>query len=146
MLGSHPGLDLDQLGAVDVLDEDTTLGEIEFATRPTLRFHGSIPAFIEQIRNLVSQEQRICSRRPISLRWSGWPTCCASIGCRIGSAAATRSPPARICTTRPPSRRRYARPGHCARADGAGVSCPEQNFILFGANDLSDDADVPRAR
>jgi len=64
MLGSHPGLDLDQLGAVDVLDEDTTLGEIEFASRPTLRFHGSIPAFIEQIRNLVSQEQRILLAAP----------------------------------------------------------------------------------
>src|SRR5208337_4971271 len=55
MLNSHPGIDLDQLGAVDVLEDDTTLGEIEFATRPTLRFHGSIPAFIEQIRNLVTQ-------------------------------------------------------------------------------------------
>ena len=64
MLGSHPGLDLDQLGAVDVLDEDTTLGEIEFATRPTLRFHGSIPAFVEQIRNLVAQEQRILLAAP----------------------------------------------------------------------------------
>jgi transcription-repair coupling factor (superfamily II helicase) len=64
MLASHPGLDLDQLGAVDVIDDDTTLGEIEFATRPTLRFHGSIPSFIEQIRNLISQEQRILLAAP----------------------------------------------------------------------------------
>ena len=27
-VASHPGLDIDQLGAVDVLEEDTTLGEI----------------------------------------------------------------------------------------------------------------------
>src|ERR1700677_2950833 len=40
-LAAHTGLDLDQLGAVDVLDEDATLGEIELPTRPTLRFHGS---------------------------------------------------------------------------------------------------------
>jgi len=43
-LQSHMGLDLDQLGAIDVLDADSTLGEIELNTRPTLRFHGSIPA------------------------------------------------------------------------------------------------------
>ena len=58
-LSSLPGLDLDQLGAVDVLDEDTTLGEIAFATRPTLRFHGSIPAFLEQVRSLMQQDQRM---------------------------------------------------------------------------------------
>ena len=42
-LDSHMGLDLDELGVVDVLDEDNTLGEIELNSRPTLRFHGSIP-------------------------------------------------------------------------------------------------------
>ena len=58
-LSSLPGLDLDQLGVVDVLEEDTTLGEIAFATRPTLRFHGAIPAFLEQVRSLMQQDQRI---------------------------------------------------------------------------------------
>src|SRR5271165_6615417 len=33
LLTSHPGLDLDQLGAVDVLEEDATLGEIELSSR-----------------------------------------------------------------------------------------------------------------
>ncbi|QNI36847.1 transcription-repair coupling factor [Edaphobacter albus] len=54
------GCDLDQLGAVDVLDaERNELSEIEFATRPTQRFHGSIPALIEAINNLMRQEARI---------------------------------------------------------------------------------------
>jgi transcription-repair coupling factor (superfamily II helicase) len=47
-LESQMGFDLDQLGAIDVLDEDTTLGEIELNSRPTLRFHGSIPALTDQ--------------------------------------------------------------------------------------------------
>src|ERR1700761_1037674 len=59
MLASHFGLDLDQLGAVDVLDEDTTLGEIALNTRPTLRFHGSIPALVEQLRKLMELETHI---------------------------------------------------------------------------------------
>jgi transcription-repair coupling factor (superfamily II helicase) len=54
------GCDLDQLGAVDVLDaERNELSEIEFATRPTQRFHGSIPALIEAIQSLMRQETRI---------------------------------------------------------------------------------------
>jgi transcription-repair coupling factor (superfamily II helicase) len=54
------GCDLDQLGAVDVLDaERNELSEIEFATRPTQRFHGSIPALIEAIQSLMWQEARI---------------------------------------------------------------------------------------
>ena len=58
-LGAHMGLDLDQLGAVDVLEEDATLGEIELPTRPTLRFHGSIPALTEQLKRLMETETRI---------------------------------------------------------------------------------------
>src|SRR5579871_3089998 len=48
LLESHHGLDLDQLGAIDVLEEDNTLGEIAVNSRPTLRFHGSIPALVDQ--------------------------------------------------------------------------------------------------
>ena len=42
-LESQMGLDLDQLGAIDVLDEDTTLGEIELNSRPTLAFTAPSP-------------------------------------------------------------------------------------------------------
>ncbi|MFC5862652.1 transcription-repair coupling factor [Acidicapsa dinghuensis] len=142
-LASHPGLDLDQLGNVDVLDDDTTLGEIEFATRPTLRFHGSIPAFIEQIRNLVTQEQRILIAAPNQPEVERVATVLREyqLSYRLGSR-----------TMHVGSENLYDETSHLAgdmrvpvivRAQiAAGVSVPEQNFILFGANDLSDDADV----
>src|ERR1700733_9175113 len=143
MFGSHPGLDLDQLGAVDVLEEDHTLGEIEFATRPTLRFHGSIPAFIEQIRNLVAQEQRILLAAPNQPEVERLATVLREyqLPYRLGSR-----------TQHAGSENLYDETSHLAgdmrvpvivRAQiAAGVSSPEQNFILFGANDLSDDVDV----
>jgi len=143
MLNSHPGLDLDQLGAVDVLDDDTTLGEIEFATRPTLRFHGSIPAFIEQIRNLIAQEQRILLAAPNQPEVERLATVLREyqLPYRLGSR-----------TTHAGSENLYDETSHLAgdmrvpvivRAQiASGVSIPEQNFILFGANDLSDEADV----
>jgi transcription-repair coupling factor (superfamily II helicase) len=143
MLGSHPGLDLDQLGAVDVLDEDITLGEIEFATRPTLRFHGSIPAFIEQIRTLVAQEQRILLAAPNQPEVERLATVLREyqLSYRLGSRIQHAG-----------SENLYDETSHLAgdmrvpvivRAQiASGVSIPESSFILFGANDLSDDADV----
>ncbi len=59
------GADLDQLGAVDVLDADRSdLSEVEFATRPTQRFHGSIPALIDALNALIRQEARILLTAP----------------------------------------------------------------------------------
>ena len=62
-LDAHMGLDLDQLGVVDVLDEDNTLGEIELNTRPTLRFHGSIPALTEQLQSADGGGDAHCAGR-----------------------------------------------------------------------------------
>ena len=56
----YPGIDLDQLGAVDVLDAaQASQSEIEFASRPTMRFHGSIPAFTEHLKSLQQQDARV---------------------------------------------------------------------------------------
>ncbi|HEY6413283.1 MAG TPA: transcription-repair coupling factor [Edaphobacter sp.] len=59
------GCDLDQLGAVDVLDVDRSdLSEVDFATRPTQRFHGSIPALIDALNALMKQDARILLTAP----------------------------------------------------------------------------------
>jgi transcription-repair coupling factor (superfamily II helicase) len=59
------GCELDQLGAVDVLDADRSdLSEVDFATRPTMRFHGSIPALIDNLNSLIKQEARILLTAP----------------------------------------------------------------------------------
>jgi transcription-repair coupling factor (superfamily II helicase) len=142
-LESHMGLDLDQLGAIDVLEEDTTLGEIELNTRPTLRFHGSIPALIAQLQSLMATESRIVLAAPNQGDVERLATLLREyqIPYRLGS--------------------RVMRPGGETVIDeasymagdlrvpvivrtplAAGVSFAEANLILFGANDLSDDADV----
>src|SRR6185312_13657163 len=60
-----PALSLDQLGAVDVLDAaNSELSEIAFATRPTQRFHGSIPTMVDAIRALVEQDARVIIAAP----------------------------------------------------------------------------------
>ncbi|WP_353064242.1 transcription-repair coupling factor [Tunturibacter psychrotolerans] len=64
-LHKFSGVELDQLGAVDVLDADRSdLSEVDFATRPTMRFHGSIPALIDNLNSLIKQEARILLTAP----------------------------------------------------------------------------------
>jgi transcription-repair coupling factor (superfamily II helicase) len=142
-LESHFGFDIDQLGVVDVLDEDNTLGEIELNTRPTLRFHGSIPAFTEQLRTLIASETRIVLAAPNQGDVERLATVLREyqIPYRLGS--------------------RFFHPGGETVLDEAsylagdmrvpvivrthfsvGVSFIDSNLVLFGANDLSDDADV----
>ena len=64
-LHKFSGIELDQLGAVDVLDADRSdLSEVDFATRPTQRFHGAIPALIDALSALIKQEARILLTAP----------------------------------------------------------------------------------
>ena len=141
-LDAHMGLDLDQLGAVDVLEEDATLGEIELPTRPTLRFHGSIPALTEQLKNLMKAQTRIVLAAPHQGDVE-----------RLATVLRDYEIPYRLGSRAP-------RPGETLLDEGsylggdlrvpaivrsplaAGVVFGESNLIVFGANDLSDEADV----
>ncbi len=142
-LAAHPGLDIDQLGAVDVLEEDPTLGEIEFTSRPTLRFHGSIPALIEQIRNLMNQDVRTLLVAPNQGEVERLANLLREyeVPYRLGS---------RIQHTG--SENVYDESSYLAgdmrtpvilrTALATGVSLTDAHLVLFGAQDFFDEADV----
>ena len=142
-LGAHMGLDLDQLGAIDVLEEDATLGEIELPTRPTLRFHGSIPALTEQLKKLMEAETRIVlaavhqgdvERLATVLRDYQVPYRLGSRVPKSGSDMMLEEASFMAGDLRVPV---------IVRSPVAsGVMFAEANLIVFGANDLSDEADV----
>ncbi len=141
-LQSHMGLDLDQLGAVDVIDEDATLGEIEIPTRPTLRFHGSIPALTEQLRGLMQQESRIVLAVPNQGEVERMATVLREyqIPYRLGSRTTHT---AETMVEEGSHMAGDLRVPVIVRAPLAtGVSFAETRLIVFGANDLSDEADV----
>jgi transcription-repair coupling factor (superfamily II helicase) len=141
-LDSHPGLDLDQLGIVDVLDHDVTLGEIELPTRPTLRFHGSIPALTEQLRNLMAADSRTLLAAPHTGDVERLATVLRDyqIPYRLGS----RNPhPGETVLDEASYLSGDLRVPVIVRTPLAnGVSFLDSNIVLFGANDLSDEADV----
>jgi transcription-repair coupling factor (superfamily II helicase) len=141
-LDSHPGLDLDQLGVIDVLDQDSTLGEIELPTRPTQRFHGSIPALTEQLRNLMAADTRTILAAP-------------HLGDveRLATVLRDYQIPYRLGSRNPHPGETVLDEGSYLSGDlrvpiivrtplAAGVSFLDANIVLFGANDLSDEADV----
>ncbi|MGD0860024.1 MAG: transcription-repair coupling factor [Terracidiphilus sp.] len=141
-LDAHMGLDLDQLGAVDVLDEDSTLGEIELNTRPTLRFHGSIPALTEQLKSLIEAEARIV----LAAAHQGDVD-------RLATMLREYRIPYRLGSRNPHPGETVLDEGSYLAGDlrvpvivrtqiAAGVSFLDSNLVVFGANDLNDDADV----
>jgi transcription-repair coupling factor (superfamily II helicase) len=142
-LEAHMGLDLDQLGAVDVLEEDSTLGEIEIPTRPTLRFHGSIPALTEQLRALMQTDTRMVlaatnqgdvERLATLMREYQVPY-------RLGSRM-THGASEMVLEEASYLAGDLRVPVIVRTPLAAGVSLADARVVVFGANDLSDEADV----
>ena len=141
LLESHPGLDLDQLGAIDVLEEDSTLGEIAVNSRPTLRFHGSIPALVDQLKTLMAAEQRIVLAAPTQGDVERTASMLREyqVPYRLGSRVVTHGAELEEASYLAGDMRVPV----IVRAQiASGVSLPDANLILFGANDMSDDADI----
>ena len=149
-----PGCDLDQLGAVDVLDGDAnTMSEVEFATRPTRRFHGSIPALVEELQSLIRQEARIVlavpnqgevERLASMLQEYGVPYRLGSRPQHAGSETVYSESSYLAGDLRTPVIVR------ALVASGVQVLDLDRKtagtLFLFGAQDLSDDAEVQAAR
>jgi len=144
------GCELDQLGLVDVLDGDRSdLSEVDFSTRPTQRFHGSIPALIDALNALMKQDARIL----LAAHNQGEVERLAGllqeykVPYRLGSRSEV-----------PGSATVYSESSYLAgelrtpviikTAMAAGVQVLDldrataRQLVIFGAQDLTDDADV----
>ncbi len=144
LLETHPGLDIDQLGAVDILDEDTTLGEIALNTRPTLRFHGSIPALTEQLRKLMEADQRIVLAVPNQGDVERMATVLREyeIPYRLGSRTAHPGGGETALEEASYLAGEISVPVIVRTQLASGVSFLDAHVIVFGANDLNDEADI----
>jgi len=151
LIRQAPGVDIDQLGAVDILDGDNSaMSEIAFATRPTMRFHGSIPAMVEQIRSLMQSDARIL----IAAANQGEVERLASLlqeyqlPYRIGSRMQTSSGSATVYDESSHIQSDLRTPVLVKAAIASGVQVLDLDrktasmLVLFGAQDLNDEADV----
>jgi transcription-repair coupling factor (superfamily II helicase) len=149
-LRSFSGIELDQLGAVDILEADRSqLSEVDFATRPTMRFHGSIPAMIDALNALIKQEARILLTAPNQGEVE-----------RLAGLLQEYKVPYRLGSRSeaPGSANIYSESSYLAGdlrtpvivkvpiATGVQVldldKATASQFVLFGAQDLTDEADI----
>jgi transcription-repair coupling factor (superfamily II helicase) len=139
-----PGLELDQLGAVDVLDEDVDApAEVTFPSRPTLRFHGSIPAFVEQLKSLSVQEHRVIIAAPNQGEVERLANLLREYGLAYRLGSRTQHTGSETIYDESSYLGGDMRTPIIVRtAIANGVSFPEAKLVIVGANDLSDDADV----
>ena len=145
-----PGADLDQLGAVDVLDaEQTSLSEIEFHTRPTARFHGAIPAMIDAVQSLIRQEARVILTAPNQGEVERLAGLLQEyhVPYRLGSRSLTAGSET-IYTETSYLAGSTATPVIVRTPVANGVQVLDlekasaRQIVIFGANDLSDEADI----
>jgi len=140
-LGDLPVADLEQLGITEFGVE-----EIAFESKPTTRFHGSIPAIVEEVQKLAAENQRVM----IALGSTGEVERLAEVFTEYGVAfrLGSRSP----------------RPGETYIDDAAylageevsttivkafvpdGVVLPEARLVIFGTCDLFDDSEITAIR
>ena len=148
------GCDLDQLGAVDVLDADRSdLSEIGFSTRPTQRFHGNIPALIEAVNTLVQQDARVLIAAPSQGEVERLAGLLQEyqLTYRLGSRMQTSGSP-NVYNESSSLAGDFRTPVIVRTAISNGVQVLDlrdadgrataRQIVLFGANDLVDDADV----
>ena len=146
-----PGIDLDQLGAVDILEADTNqLSEIEFASRPTPRFHGSIPSMVEQLRSLMQQDARVLITAPTQGEVERLASMLQEyqLPYRIGSRVQTGSGSATVYDESSYLTGDIRTPVIVRTAIASGVQfldlqkATARMLVVFGAQDLNDDADI----
>ena len=146
------GAELDQLGAIDVLDADRSdLSEVDFHTRPTMRFHGSVPALIDHLKTLTTptSDNRILLTAPNQgeverlaglLQEYGVPYRLGSRNMAAGSETIySESSYLAGAVTTPVI-------VNAAIANGVQIldlmKASARQIHIFGANDLTDEADI----
>ncbi|MDR3745290.1 MAG: transcription-repair coupling factor, partial [Acidobacteriaceae bacterium] len=158
-LRSFSGCELDQLGLVDVLDADRSdLSEVDFSTRPTARFHGNIHALIEALQSLIAQNARVLIAAPNQGEVERLASLLQEyqVPYRLGSRSQTSSSETVYSEAAQSESSTLAGDLHtpvivrAAIANGVQVldlrdadgRATARQLVLFGANDLVDDADV----
>src|SRR5580698_9252786 len=149
-LRRYGGADLDQLGAVDVLDHDRSeLSEVEFHTRPTMRFHGAVPALIDAVNSLIRQEARVILTAPNQgeverlaglLQEYKVPYRLGSRNMAAGSETIYSESSYLAGSTSTPVIVRTAIANGVQVLDLEKASA--RQIVIFGANDLTDEADI----
>jgi len=153
LISRQQGGSLEQLALMRIAQAENELGlvepqvpegaTIEFATQPTSRFHGSIPAMVEEVRKLTADNRRVIFAAPTIGEME-----------RLADVFTEYQVPFRLGTRAPtPGSETYLDESAYFSGDLTtttivrasvpdGVALPDARLVIFGAHDLFDDSEV----
>jgi transcription-repair coupling factor (superfamily II helicase) len=157
LIAQKPGGSLEQLGLLRIAQAENELGIsppqapegnlIEFSSRPTSRFHGSVPGMIEEVKKLTAAGQRVLFAAPNTGEME-----------RLADIFTEYQVPFRMGTRTPvPGSETYLDETAYFSGDlltttivrapvPDGVALPDARLVIFGAHDLFDDSEITLAQ
>jgi len=142
-LAQAPGIDIERLGIGDPASSDDAGEQATFRSRPTSRFHGSIPAMIEQVKKFTSEGKRVVFAVPNMGEVERMADIFTeyAVPFRLGSRVPSPGSESYLDETS-----YFAGEMSTATVVKAvlpeGVEVSDANLVLFGARDLFDDSEV----
>jgi transcription-repair coupling factor (superfamily II helicase) len=148
-----PGGSMEQLGVLRIAEAENALGLaepevpssqlIEFTTQPTARFHGSVPAMVEEVKKLTGDGRRVIFAAGNTGEME-----------RLADIFTEYQVPFRLGTRTPaPGSETYLDETAYFSGDLTttmivrapvpdGVALPDSRLVIFGARDLFDDSEI----
>jgi len=145
-LASRPGGSLQHLG-IEGGTESANILHMSFSSQPTTRFHGSMPAMVEEVQRFAAEGKRVLFAMPTMGEVERLADVFTEYGVpfHLGSRPSTAGSESYLeeavyfaqdmCTT-------YVVKGHIPD----GVALPEAGLVIFGARDLFDESEAVLTR
>jgi len=146
LLGSQPGGSLEHLGIETGAEADNIL-HMSFMSQPTTRFHGSMPAMVEEVRKLAAEGKRVIFAVPTMGEVERLADVFTeySVPFRLGSRTPTPGGESYLDETA-----YFAQDISTTTVVKAnvpeGVAQPEAGLTIFGARDLFDESEAVLTR
>ncbi len=145
LVASIPGASVEQLG---ITTSDVS-EEVAFSSQPTMRFHGSVPAMVEELKRLIGESKRVIFTAPNTgeIERLGDIFTEYNVPFRLGSRATTTSGTGDTYLEETAYFGGELSPVTVAKAAIAqGVVLPEASLTIFGVHDLFEESEVVAKR
>jgi len=146
LLASRPGGSLEHLG-IETGDEAGHILQLSFSSQPTTRFHGSMPAMVEEVQKLTAEGNRVIFAVPTMGEVERLADVFTeySVPFRLGSRTPTPGGESYLDETA-----YFAQDMSTTTVVKAnvpdGVALPEAGLAIFGARDLFDESEAVLTR
>jgi transcription-repair coupling factor (superfamily II helicase) len=153
LIAKLPGGALEQLGLLRIAEAENKLGLtapqvpeghlIEFGSQPTTRFHGSVPAMVEEVKKLTASGRRVIFAAPNTGEMERLADIFTEYQVSFRMGTRTPAPGSETYLDETAYFSGDLTTTTIVRAPlPVGVVLPESRLVIFGANDLFDDSEV----